>query len=59
MLAENLLNGDMPVADWLALDRTDAWWSTCASPTSLPAGAFRMRSICGSRSCATATPSCR
>ncbi len=24
MLAENVLNGDMPVADWLALDRTDA-----------------------------------
>ena len=24
MLAENVLNGDMPVADWLELDRTDA-----------------------------------
>ena len=24
MLAENVLNGDMPVADWLDLDRTDA-----------------------------------
>ena len=24
MLAENVLNGDMPVADWLVLDRTDA-----------------------------------
>ena len=24
MLAENVLNGDMPVADWLALDHTDA-----------------------------------
>jgi rhodanese-related sulfurtransferase len=24
MLAENVLNGDMPVADWAALDRTDA-----------------------------------
>jgi hypothetical protein len=24
MLAENVLNGDMHVADWLALDRTDA-----------------------------------
>jgi NADPH-dependent 2,4-dienoyl-CoA reductase/sulfur reductase-like enzyme/rhodanese-related sulfurtransferase len=24
MLAENVLNGDMPVADWLQLDRTDA-----------------------------------
>ena len=24
MLAENVLNGDMPVADWLALGRTDA-----------------------------------
>jgi NADPH-dependent 2,4-dienoyl-CoA reductase/sulfur reductase-like enzyme/rhodanese-related sulfurtransferase len=24
MLAENILNGDMPVADWLKLDRTDA-----------------------------------
>jgi len=24
MLAENVLNGDMPVADWLALDRTEA-----------------------------------
>ena len=24
MLAENVLNGDMPVADWLALDRTGA-----------------------------------
>ena len=24
MLAENVLSGDMPVADWLALDRTDA-----------------------------------
>ncbi|MBI4529692.1 MAG: FAD-dependent oxidoreductase [Deltaproteobacteria bacterium] len=25
MLAENVLNGDMPVADWLELDRTDAF----------------------------------
>jgi rhodanese-related sulfurtransferase len=24
MLAENVLNGDMPVGDWLELDRTDA-----------------------------------
>lgn len=24
MLAENVLNGDMPVADWLEIDRTDA-----------------------------------
>jgi rhodanese-related sulfurtransferase len=24
MLAENVLNGDMPVADWQELDRTDA-----------------------------------
>ena len=24
MLAENVLNGDMPVADWLEVDRTDA-----------------------------------
>ena len=24
MLAENVLNGDMPVADWLEIDRTEA-----------------------------------
>jgi hypothetical protein len=59
MLAENVLNGDMPVGDWLEMIAPRRCWSTCASPTSSLAGTFRMRSTCHSRRCATATPSCR
>ena len=58
MLAENVLNGDMPVADWLALTGPTRCWSTCANPTSSPAGTFPTRSTCRSRSCAPGAASC-
>jgi NADPH-dependent 2,4-dienoyl-CoA reductase/sulfur reductase-like enzyme/rhodanese-related sulfurtransferase len=38
MLAENVLNGDMPVADWLALDRTDALLVDVREPDEFAAG---------------------
>jgi rhodanese-related sulfurtransferase len=38
MLAENVLNGDMPVADWLALDRTDAVLVDVREPDEFAAG---------------------
>ena len=59
MLAENVLNGDMPVADWLELDAPTRCCSTCASPTNSPPGTFPTRSTCRCRSCAPVTPSCR
>jgi rhodanese-related sulfurtransferase len=38
MLAENVLNGDMPVADWLALDSTDAMLLDVREPNEFAAG---------------------
>jgi len=38
MLAENLLNGDMPVADWLALGRSDALLLDVREPHEFSAG---------------------
>jgi NADPH-dependent 2,4-dienoyl-CoA reductase/sulfur reductase-like enzyme/rhodanese-related sulfurtransferase len=38
MLAENVLNGDMPVADWLILDRTDALLVDVREPDEFAAG---------------------
>jgi NADPH-dependent 2,4-dienoyl-CoA reductase/sulfur reductase-like enzyme/rhodanese-related sulfurtransferase len=38
MLAENVLNGDMPVADWLELDRTDAFLLDVREPDEFSRG---------------------
>jgi NADPH-dependent 2,4-dienoyl-CoA reductase/sulfur reductase-like enzyme/rhodanese-related sulfurtransferase len=38
MLAENVLNGDMPVADWLEVDRTDALLLDVREPDEFAAG---------------------
>ena len=38
MLAENVLNGDMPVADWLEVDRTDALLLDVREPGEFAAG---------------------
>jgi NADPH-dependent 2,4-dienoyl-CoA reductase/sulfur reductase-like enzyme/rhodanese-related sulfurtransferase len=38
MLAENVLNGDMPLADWLALGRTDALLVDVREPDEFAAG---------------------
>ncbi len=38
MLAENVLNGDMPVADWLGLDRTDALMLDVREPDEFACG---------------------
>jgi NADPH-dependent 2,4-dienoyl-CoA reductase/sulfur reductase-like enzyme/rhodanese-related sulfurtransferase len=38
MLAENVLNGDMPVADWLELDRTDALLLDVREPDEFASG---------------------
>jgi NADPH-dependent 2,4-dienoyl-CoA reductase/sulfur reductase-like enzyme/rhodanese-related sulfurtransferase len=38
MLAENVLNGDMPVADWLAIDRSDALILDVREPQEFSAG---------------------
>jgi NADPH-dependent 2,4-dienoyl-CoA reductase/sulfur reductase-like enzyme/rhodanese-related sulfurtransferase len=38
MLAENVLSGDMPLADWLALDRTDAMLLDVREPDEFAAG---------------------
>ena len=38
MLAENVLNGDMPVVDWLALRRTDALMLDVREPEEFVAG---------------------
>jgi NADPH-dependent 2,4-dienoyl-CoA reductase/sulfur reductase-like enzyme/rhodanese-related sulfurtransferase len=38
MLAENVLSGDMPVADWLALDRADALLLDVRDPDEFAAG---------------------
>jgi NADPH-dependent 2,4-dienoyl-CoA reductase/sulfur reductase-like enzyme/rhodanese-related sulfurtransferase len=38
MLAENVLNGDMPVADWLQLDGTDALLLDVREPAEFAAG---------------------
>ena len=59
MLAENVLNGDMPVADWLELDRTDALLVDVREPDEFAAGTFQTRSTFRSRSCAPVTSSCQ
>ena len=41
MLAENVLNGDMPVADWLELDRTDALLLDVREPDEFAGGHIR------------------
>jgi NADPH-dependent 2,4-dienoyl-CoA reductase/sulfur reductase-like enzyme/rhodanese-related sulfurtransferase len=38
MLAENVLNGDMPVAEWLELDRTDAFLLDVREPDEFSRG---------------------
>jgi NADPH-dependent 2,4-dienoyl-CoA reductase/sulfur reductase-like enzyme/rhodanese-related sulfurtransferase len=38
MLAENVLNGDMPVADWMEVDRTDALLVDVREPHEFAAG---------------------
>jgi hypothetical protein len=38
MLAENVLNGDMPVADWLGLDRADALLLDVREPDEFASG---------------------
>jgi rhodanese-related sulfurtransferase len=38
MLAQNVLNGDMPVADWRALGRTDAWLLDVREPSEYSTG---------------------
>jgi len=38
MLAENVLNGDMPLADWLEVDRTDALLLDVREPDEFAAG---------------------
>ena len=58
MLAENVLNGDMPVADWLALDRTEALMVDMREPDF--AGGRIPNAINAAPAAArTATPSCR
>ena len=43
MLAENVLNGDMPVADWLALGRSDALLLDVREPDEFAAGPHSQR----------------
>jgi rhodanese-related sulfurtransferase len=59
MLAENVPNGDMPVADWLALDRTEALVVDMREHDEFAGGRIPNAINAAPAAARTATPSCR
>jgi hypothetical protein len=59
MLAENVLNGDMAVADWLELGRTEALLLDVREGDEFSRGTYPRRSTCRSHSCVPVTSSCQ